>query len=412
MGQADRDRRRVWLGMLTATVLAVFFGLLAACGSDEPAPTATPRSGLTGATPPPAASEPAKEPWEIEWDDTLAKAQAEGEISLALGAGPTREFRPIFKEFQDEFGIRVIVSGGSGRQAAARILAERAAGQYTVDVAYTGATSSLGVLIPNDVLAPVEPLLFRADLLDTSIWYKNELWWADPEHKYVFVFAASHSNPGIVINTDLVNEEDIKSYWDLLDPKYNGLHVAGDLSGAGGSSTFHFMFGHADLGPDFLTRYALETDLTMISDARVAASWMFEGTKGIAMHLGPTFSTLIDDLESRGAPVKKLQDPMLEGSTLAISARQQMSVLNNAPNPNAQKLFLNWFLSPAGQLLVQHIGIDSLRIDIPKDMVDINCRRREGYDYVSTATDPRYVALVPESVAFAQQLAVKYRAQQ
>ena len=56
--------------------------------------------------------------------------------------------------------------------------------------------------------------------------------------------------------------------------RYNGLHVSGDLAGAGGSSTFHFMFGHPDMGPDFLTRYALETDLTMVSDARVAASWM------------------------------------------------------------------------------------------------------------------------------------------
>ena len=412
MGKADRDRRRVWLGILAATSLAAFFGLLAACGSDEPAPTATSQPGLTGATPPSASSEPAKEPWEIEWDETLAKAQAEGEVSLALGAGPTREFRPIFKAFQDEFGIRMIVSGGSGRQAAARILAERAAGQYTVDLAYTGATTAHGVLIPNQVLAPVEPLLFRADLLDRSVWYKNEFWWADPEHKYVFVFAASHSNPGIVINTDLVNEEEIKSYWDVLDPTYNGLHVSGDLGDAGGASTFHFLFGHPDVGPEFLTRYALETDLTMVSDARVAASWMFEGTKGIGMHLGPTFSTLIDDLESRGAPVKKLTVPMLEGSTLAISARQQIMVLNKSPNPNAQKLFLNWFLSPAGQLLVQHVGIDSLRIDIPKDMVDLNCLRREGFDYVSTATDSDYVASVPESRMFAQELAAKFRAQQ
>ena len=45
-------------------------------------------------------------------------------------------------------------------------------------------------------------------------------------------------------------------------------------------------------------------------------------------------------------------------------------------------------------------------------MVDINCRRREGYDYVSTATDPRYVALVPESATFARELGAKYRAQQ
>ena len=415
MGNADWDRRSLWRGMLAATVLAALSGVLVACGGDDPTPTPTPRPADTGAAP--TSDAPAKAAWEVEWEETLAKAQAEGSLSLALGSGPTREFRPVFKIFQDEFGIRMILSGGSGSVAAERILAERAAGLYTVDLAYTGATTAHGVLIPNDVLAPFEPLLFRADVLDKSIWYKNQFWWADVDEKYIFVFAASHNNPGITINTDLVNEADITSYWDLLDPKYKGMHVSGDLSTAGGSSTFHFLFGHPDLGPDFLTRYALETDLVMISDARVAAAWMVEGTKAIGMHLGSLFSTLTDDLEKREQPIKQLTKPMMEGTTLSISARQQMMVLNNAPHPNAQKLFINWFLSPTGQLLIQEIespnsSIDSLRIDIPKDMVPIVDRRKEGFEYISTATDPYYVALVPESMTFAQELAAKWRAQQ
>ena len=56
-------------------------------------------------------------------------------------------------------------------------------------------------------------------------------------------------------------------------------------------------------------------------------------------------------------------------------------------------------------------AIDSLRIDIPEDMVPIVDRRKEGFDYISTATDPYYVALVPESITFARELAAKWRAQ-
>ena len=402
-------------GALVAAALAVLLGLLAACGSDDPTATAT--SPPSDTRPDSTSDTSGKAAWEIEWDETIAAAQEEGELSLAMSSGTTREFRPVYKAFQDEFSIRMILSGGSGRQSAERILAERAAGLYTVDIAQAGATTSLQRLLPNGVLAPLEPLLFRADILDKSVWLENRFWWADPEHKYVFVYGASHNNPGITINTNLINEGDITSYWDILDPKYNGLHVSGDLADAGGSSTFHLIYGHPDLGPEFLTRYALETDLTVISDARIAASWINEGTKAIAMHLGSAFSTLTDDLEKRGSPLKQLTDPMIEGSSLSISGRSQVMVLNNPPHPNAQKLFINWMLSPTGQLAIQNIDspnydIDSLRTDIPKDMVREADRRRVGVPYISAATDPEYQALVPESVAFAAELAAKHRASQ
>ena len=402
-------------GALVAAALAVLLGLLAACGSDDATATAT--SPPSDTRPDSTSDTSGKAAWEIEWDETIAAAQEEGELSLAMSSGTTREFRPVYKAFQDEFSIRMILSGGSGRQSAERILAERAAGLYTVDIAQAGATTSLQRLLPNGVLAPLEPLLFRADILDKSVWLENRFWWADPEHKYVFVYGASHNNPGITINTNLINEGDITSYWDILDPKYNGLHVSGDLADAGGSSTFHLIYGHPDLGPEFLTRYALETDLTVISDARIAASWINEGTKAIGMHLGSAFSTLTDDLEKRGSPLKQLTDPMIEGSSLSISGRSQVMVLNNPPHPNAQKLFINWMLSPAGQLAIQNIDspnydIDSLRTDIPKDMVREADRRRVGVPYISAATDPEYQALVPESVAFAAELAAKHRASQ
>ena len=408
-GRARQAARRT----LAATLLAGLLGLLAACGSEEPTPT--PQPDLTAGTSTPATGAQAKAAWEVEWEETLAKAQEEGSLSLALGSGNTREFRPLYKAFQDEFGITMILSGGSGRLAADRILAERGAGLYTVDIAQTGVSTAMGILVPSEVLAPVEPLLFRADVLDKSNWHGNKFWWGDPESKYIFVYSASHNTPGISINTDLIDPDEITSYWDLLEPKYKGMHISGDLGSAGGSSNFHFLFGHPDLGPEFLTRYALETDLTMISDARVAASWMAEGTKAIGMHLGGVYADLVDGLEERGAPVASISHSMIEGTSVMISARDQLMALDNPPHPNAQKLFVNWMLSPAGQLWVQNIafgGIDSLRTDIPKDMVPAGKRRQEGVDYIFVTTDPTYQALVPESFAFATELAEKWRATQ
>jgi ABC-type Fe3+ transport system substrate-binding protein len=54
------------------------------------------------------------------------------------------------------------------------------------------------------------------------------------------------------------------------------------------------------------------------------------------------------------------------GGTLGIPSR--------APNPNAAKVFINWFLSREGQIALQKLGRpdahNSRRIDIPKDDVD------------------------------------------
>ncbi len=65
-----------------------------------------------------------------EWDETLAKAKEEGKFVAVLGGSASRNYRPIFKYFEDKFGIRTVVSTGGGRRQADRILAERGAKKY------------------------------------------------------------------------------------------------------------------------------------------------------------------------------------------------------------------------------------------------------------------------------------------
>jgi ABC-type uncharacterized transport system YnjBCD substrate-binding protein len=69
--------------------------------------------------------------------------------------------------------------------------------------------------------------------------------------------------------------------------------------------------------------------------------------------------------------------PRVRGSASAIT------FVNKAPNPNAAKVFINWFLSRRGQIVYQdsHGDRDSLRIDIPKDKVPEAGRRRAGRKY-------------------------------
>ncbi len=79
---------------------------------------------------------------------------------------------------------------------------------------------------------------------------------------------------------------------------------------------------------------------------------------------------------------------MSEGAGL-VSLYGTVILMNQAPHPNAAKVFINWFLSRDGQLALQRElnraglgGVDSLRIDIPKDDVSPEEMRQPKVEYL------------------------------
>ena len=66
------------------------------------------------------------------------------------------------------------------------------------------------------------------------------------------------------------------------------------------------------------------------------------------------------------ADVRKLK----EGFPVS-AAFGSVALLNRRPHPNAAQLYLNWLLSPEGQIAWQNATRgSSLRVDLPKDGVD------------------------------------------
>ena len=82
------------------------------------------------------------------WSETVAAAKKEGKLVAVLGGAASRIYRPIFKSFEDKFGIRTVVSTGSGRTQANRLLAERGARRYKVDLIMVGPTTGNRRLTP------------------------------------------------------------------------------------------------------------------------------------------------------------------------------------------------------------------------------------------------------------------------
>jgi ABC-type Fe3+ transport system substrate-binding protein len=70
------------------------------------------------------------------------------------------------------------------------------------------------------------------------------------------------------------------------------------------------------------------------------------------------------------------------------------------PHPNAVRVFVNWLLSREGQISFQRVANtannseESLRTDIPKDVVRSEVRRLDGVKYV-LVDKPEYIDMAP-----------------
>ncbi len=124
-----------------------------------------------------------------QWDETLAKAKKEGKLVAALGGSASRNYRPIFKIFEKKFGIQTVVSTGGGGLQTDRLLAERRAGRYAVDIFMVGPTVGNTRIIAHGAADPIKPLLFLPDVVDQSLWYRGRHHYSDPQQKYIFAMS-------------------------------------------------------------------------------------------------------------------------------------------------------------------------------------------------------------------------------
>ena len=151
---------------LLVVVTAAMSLLLAACGSAEPTatPTAVPDAG--------SAQEPVATvaPVQTEWEALIEAAQGEEELVIVFQPSGGRNYRPLVAIFEERFGIKVVVSVGSGSAQANRILAEQTAGRYLADVFYSGEATSTTRMVPGGALDPIPDLLVHPEVTDQSLW--------------------------------------------------------------------------------------------------------------------------------------------------------------------------------------------------------------------------------------------------
>jgi iron(III) transport system substrate-binding protein len=336
-----------------------------------------------------------------EWNALLKAAQKDGKIVTFICCGVGRAVGKMIPEFEKKFGIKWINSSGSSSQQADRVLAERRAGRFSLDVWMGGARTSQTRLQPAEALTPVKPLLIHPEVLDQSAWFGGGLTFLDEKDRaYILAWAGTASTSEIAYNTNLVDPKEIQSYFDLLKPKYKGKIVMRDPTMGGVGTAFYFL--NPNLGKKFMRRLLTEMDVTITRNARQAAEWLALGKYRICMF---SCRQAVRRARRQGLPVEERFPHILkEGSRIAIGGNTVFA-LDRAPHPNAQKFFLNWWFSREGQEFAQRVdGGNSLRIDISKEAVAPQNLRRKEFTYVFLEKEPRYLAKLKESLSFVRKV--------
>jgi ABC-type Fe3+ transport system substrate-binding protein len=375
--------------MCLALVASLWMGVVGCVAPPTGAPADQQGSETTG-----------NEPWQLEWNQLVAAARAEGEVVVWTGQ-PGEDARAVLKdEFEKAYpGIKVtLFQAASTSERDSRYLAELEAGVAKIDILHSGSGSANARLKPAGVIRDLRPFIFLPEETDPSKWFENRFLWADPEEMYVAqpearVAYAAALHPSVA-------PAELTSWWDLLNPKFKGKIVMTDprQSGAGFARSEFFYFT-PELGTAFTSRFYGESGVVFSSDVRQNLEWVINGRMLVnispgerevaeAQRLGLPFQ-VIPGL--RVAPEGKEGNAFSGGSTAIFMPTSEL------PHPNAAKVFLNWYLSQKGQQAVVNLmEVPSLRTDVDKSKIPAALIPQPGVSYMhlerySGAEDARVV---------------------
>jgi iron(III) transport system substrate-binding protein len=331
--------RRTFLRLLGTSSGAL---LMACQASARPAAPPSGATGGAGDAPSAGAGAAGAPAWQAEWDALVEAAKREGR--LVVSGPPTAEVRTqLPAAFKRRFGIDMEYLGGRTGDLMTRLQAERAADQYTVDAMIAGATTLYYQAYPAGMLAPLPPLLIHPEATDLAGWVHGSSWYMDPEQQYILRLSNLVTLTASV-NTQYVRPEAIRSFADLLDPRYRGKISAFDPGVSGpGSATAAYLL--RIFGEDYVRALYQDQQPGISREDRQLSDWMARGTYPISIGLA---SSAIEPLRADGFPISIVLRDGKSAPQMVSAGYGLLALLNHAPHPNAAKLFVNWLAMREG----------------------------------------------------------------
>lgn len=260
------------------------------------------------------------------------KANQEGRVVFYTSWGPS-DADYVVKAFERKYPqLRIEPVRASSERTLTRLLSEQRAGKFLGDVVAVSGIQS-GILKEKNALDRYhskETQNFPAD-------------WRDPDgygvglHQTLYV---------IGYNTRLVSAEAApKSYEDLLQPRWKGQ--------LGWDSEEYYLFGALlkargkDRGMEYWRRLA-EQQINFRKGYTLISELVSAGEFPLSVSL---YQHRVDEYIEKGAPLQWIApNPLVGGDP------NRISLLKNAPRPNAAKAFIDYMLSADGQKLLQDKG--------------------------------------------------------
>jgi ABC-type Fe3+ transport system substrate-binding protein len=326
--------RKIWYWTLASLLILV--ALLVACVAKEPAATPAPISKAV--VPPATTQKPAEQPpsrakpgAEIDElavpNEWIEGAKKEGKLRVMSTIDPP-EFELVAKHFRERYPFIKDISytKASHEVRAVKTVVEFKQGRVSFDVV-TGLGGAMPYYKEAKALADLRPLPVYA-------MYPSHL--KDPEGHWI---AKDVAYWGIGYNTKLVKKEDLPKTWEeLADPKWKGKQIA-----LGNRPQLYTLMLWKHWGPEktkdffkklFANGVQLRKEgLNAMVDLLAAGEWK--------MHI-PAAPYRVRQMADEGGPVDWYSPEPL------LVAGGEMGMLNNSPNPNAGRLFVNWYTSKEG----------------------------------------------------------------
>ncbi len=324
--------------------------------------------------------------WQAEWEKTLKAARTEGSVAV-YATSSVGDLRIVWEAFRKRYPkIKLInVVPGRGTAGVIRIMAERRARKYLADVILMNPhTIYRSFYRKRNILEPLAPVLMLPEVTDVAKWWQGKHYYFDPEGQYIFSYEGKVYGLPLSYNTKLVKQGEIKSVWDILQPKWKGKITAFDLVGAGqaGSTALTFMYHHPQIGPKLIKGVYEDTDAKLFRSPRQGADWLSTGRYALCF-----LCRRIQRAKEQGLPVTDINPYDLKESPGLGSSAGAVAIPTHAPHLNAAKVFVNWYLSREGQIAFRKANLDddrlnSLREDLPPSIVPDLAKRNKGREYV------------------------------
>ena len=295
------------------------------------------------------------EGWEKKWKETLEEARKEGRVVVNGPADPVlRQKLPA--RFKKKFGVAVEwISGQGSSTTAQRLLTERRVGITTVDVFFAGIQTMSTILYRRKVLDPIKPVLILPEVVDPSKWKAGKLWFVDPDEKYILRLVNNVSSL-LAINTKYVKPEQFRSIKDLINPRWKGKIAVDDPTVPGGGSNKAAIL-YLQFGEEFIKKLYIDQKPGFSRNRRQIADWLARGTYFISP--GGVGGSAIKRLQDEGFPVKSIYRLADASGSLSAGSGGLIALVNNAPHPNAARVFVNWVASKEGLELMARAQLNA-----------------------------------------------------